>query len=102
MTPGLVQREAASRSLSGAGRDAGCCSASAVGGGLCTGRWWGLSDADAHLCTGSTATCCTVYTSSVQVSALNTASSSSPFQHIRSEAVAFSAGRVTRAERAAA
>lgn len=72
----LAQSEAGSWSLSGAGRDAGQHRASVVGASLCTVTSLGLSDADAHLCTGNTTTCCRVYTGSVQVLALNTLSSS--------------------------
>lgn len=94
MTLALVQLEAGSWSLSGAGQDAGWHWASAVNASLCTGKCWGISDADAHPCTGNTTTCCRVYTGSVQVSALNTLSSSSPFQCFQSGAVAFSAGGI--------
>lgn len=72
----LVRSEAASWSLSGAGRDAGWHWASAVGASLHTGKWQGLWDADAHPCTDNTTTCCRVYTGSVQASALSTLSSS--------------------------
>lgn len=72
----LVQREAKSLTLFDAGRDTGGHWASVVGAGLYTGCWTRPSDADAHLCTGNTATCCRVYTGFVLVLAQSTLSNS--------------------------
>lgn len=78
MTPGLVLWQAGRSRPSDADRDTGWHWALQSG----TGTWWQVCDADEHLCTGNTATCCTVYTGSEQESALNTLSSSSPFQSL--------------------